>query len=395
MNKFLFFIIVFFFISGFIYSETTNDAQAYIIYKQANDQYKFKKFEDARNYYLQLINQYSSSKFVPYSIYMLSFIETDYIKIIDYLSILKEKYPEFQYWTNVVEKLADIFYVMDNQPAAIEEYKLISNDKSFYMLSLIYSAGGFRDLAVENVKKMLALTKDSGLAYKGYLVMIKSYMEEQKYADAQALLQQALKLRKWSYDNGARILYYAGKCYFYRKDIEKHYEKSLYIYSLLKTTFPLSVEASMANNYLEFFKKNNISRVDDVRWITDAFTAPVDIPYQNQTLTVLDRMEQKAEDISSDAEGANGNIIKTDFVEYVVRIGEFKDLSVANLAAADIIKSGLKIPMGVFYRNDMYVTEVRGIKNLDDAKDLAKRMISMGYTETKVLEVVKVVEYAK
>ncbi|MGA2142960.1 MAG: hypothetical protein ABSG94_11135, partial [Brevinematales bacterium] len=108
--------------AGTVYSEASNDVQAYIIYKEANDSYIVKKFDDARNSYLQVINEFPSSKYVPYSIYMLSFIETDYIKIIDYLGIIKGKYPDFQYWTNSVEKLADIFYVMDNQKAAIEEY---------------------------------------------------------------------------------------------------------------------------------------------------------------------------------------------------------------------------------------------------------------------------------
>src|SRR5271157_1000941 len=133
--------------ASLIYPDGDSDAQAYIVYLQANDMYKSKKYDYSRNFYLQLINEYPSSKYVPYSVYMLSFIETDYIKIIDYLSIIKEKYPDFQYWTNAVEKLADIFYIMDNQTAAINEYMKISSDRSYYMLSLIYSSNGFRDKA--------------------------------------------------------------------------------------------------------------------------------------------------------------------------------------------------------------------------------------------------------
>ena len=381
--------------TGMVYSEASNDVQAYIIYKEANDSYIVKKFEDARNSYLQVINEYPSSKYVPYSIYMLSFIETDYIRIIDYLGIIKEKYPDFQYWTNSVEKLADIFYVMDNQKAAIGEYGLISTDRSYYMLSLIYSSNGFIDKAADYALKLLQTTKDSALAYKGFIILIKCRLDQGNYAQAHDLIEQALKLKKWAFDNGARALYYAGKCYFYKKDIVNHMEKSFYIFSLLKTTFPLSPESAMANGYFDYFNKNNISKTDEVRWIADAFTTPLDLPYQNQTLTVLDKLEKHAEDISAESEGVNGNLIKSDFQEYVVRIGEFKDLSVASLAAADIVKSGQNVPLGVFYRNDMYVAEIRGIKDLGDAKDLAKKMIAMGYSDTRIIEVVKVVQFAK
>ncbi len=382
-------------LSGLVYSEATNDVQAYIVYKEANDLYKFKNYEEARNSYLQLINEFPSSKYVPYSVYMLSFIETDYIKIIDYLSIIKEKYPDFQYWTNAVEKLADIFYIMDNQTAAINEYMKISSDRSYYMLSLIYSSNGFRDKAKGYANKLLQQTKDSALAYKGFIILIKCLLDEEKYTEAQGLIEQALKLKKWAFDNGARALYYAGKSYFYRNDIAGHFEKSLYIFSMLKTTFPLSPEASMSGVYFDYFIKNNINKTDEVRWIADAFTTPVDIPYQNQTLTVLDKLEKHAENISEESEGANDNLIRSDFQEYVVRIGEFKDLSVANLAAADIVKSGQNIPLGVFYRNDMYIAEIRGIKDLGDARELAKKMISLGYSDTKVIEVVKVIQYSK
>jgi hypothetical protein len=241
----------------------------------------------------------------------------------------------------------------------------------------------------------LKTTRDNTLAYKGFLILIKCKLDVNKYADAYGLIQQALKLRKWAFDNGVRALYYAGKSYFYRNDIENHYEESLYIFSLLKTTFPLSPEARMAGAYLEYFKKHNIEKIDEVRWIADAFTNPLDIPYQNQTLTVLDNLEKKAEEISSESEGINGKLIKSDFMEFVVRIGEFKDLSVASLAAEDIARNGQNVPLGVYYRNDMYIAEIRGIKNIEEAKELAKRMINMGYTDTKVLEVDKVIEYTQ
>ncbi len=385
-------------ISGsFLYSQvaTRNDPQAYIVYKQGNEMYKVKKYDDAKNYYLQLINEYPDSKFVPYSIYMLSFMETDYIKIIDYLSLIKDKYPEFRYWTNSVEKLADIFYVMGNHVAAIDQYKMINTDKAYYMLSLIYSANGYQDLALSNVNKLLIQTKDNSLAYKGFIIESKIYLDTKKYTEVYPILQQALKLRKWAFDNGSRILFYAGKYYFYRNEIENHFEKSLYIFSLLKTKFPLSVEASLVNPYIDYFNKNNIVKIDYVRWINDEFAAPAEVPYQNQTVSVLDELENKAEKVSSAAEGAEGNMIKAGILEYAVRIGEYKDLSVANLVAKDIVRSGYNFPLGIYYRNDMYYAEIRGINKVDEAKDIAKKMIAMGYTDTKVIEFTKVVEYNK
>lgn len=386
---------IFIFLVGMLFSENTYEPQAYIVYKQANEQYRIKKYEEARNYYLQLINQYPESRFVPYAIYMLSFIETDYVKIIDYLSILKDKYPEFQYWTNVVEKLADIFYIMDNQQAAIDMYSRINTDKSYYMLALIYSGNGKQVEAVEYVNKLLKQTQNNALAYKGFLILIKISLDRKKYAEAHSLIQEALKLKKYAYDNGARLLYYAGKCYFYRNDIENHYEKSLYIFSLLKSNFPLSVETSMANQFLDYLKKINIVRTDDVRWITEAYLSPAEPPYHSETISSIDRVEEKAENISTEAEGLNGNVVRSDLIEYVVRVGEFKDLSVANLVAADIVRSKQNFPLGIFYRNDIYVAEIRGIKNLNEAKEIAKKMMAMGYTETKVLEVVKVIEYTR
>lgn len=132
-----------------------------------------------------------------------------------------------------------------------------------------------------------------------------------------------------------------------------------------------------------------------MRWIADAFETPVELPYKQQTLTVIDELEQKAEEVSSQAEGLAGNMVKADLIEYIVRIGEYKDLSVANLVAADIVKSGQDIPLGIYYRNDLYYAEIRGMKKLEEAKEYAKKMIAMGYTDTKVVEYMKVVEYNK
>ena len=367
------------FSTAFCEPDTQNDPQAYIIYSQGNEQYKVKNYDGAKNCYLQLINQYPKSKFVPYSIYMLSFMETDYIKIIDYLSLIKDKYTDFRYWTNAVEKLGEIFYVMGNHKAAIEQYKIIATDKAYYMLSLIYSANGFQDQSLENINKLLLQTKDNSLAYKGFLLEIKIYLDGGKFNEVYPILQQALKLKRWAYDNGTRVLFYSGKYYFYRKDIINHYEKTLYIFTLLKTNFPLSVEATMADSYLEFLKKNNIVSTKNVLWIADTFSTPEEIPYQSQTITPTEEAEKKAENISSQAEEIAGNMVRTDIVEYVVRIGEYKDLSVANLTAKEIVKNGDAFPLGIYYRNDTYFAEIHGIKKLEEAKNYARKLIDLGY----------------
>lgn len=379
----------------FAQEETVNDPQAYILYKQGNDRYKVKKYDEARTYYLDLINQYPKSKYVPYSLYMLSFMETDYIRIIDYLSLIKDKYTDFRYWTNAVEKLGDVFYVMGNHKAAIEQYKSVEDDRAYYMLATIYSADNLADQAMEYVIKLLGATKDNSLAYKGFLIRIKILLDNNRFDEVFPAMQEALKLKKWAFDNGSRVLYYAGKYYYNRKNVVKHYEKSLYIFSLLKTVFPLSVESGMAGTYLDNLTKMNVVKTDSVRWVSDAFVTQPEVPYKQQTLPVLNEIEKKAENVAADAEGLAANMVKADVVEYVVRIGEYKDLSVANLVAKDLIKTSGPYSLGIYYRNDLYYAEIRGVKTVDEAKEIAKKLVAMGYNDTKVVEFVKVVEYAK
>lgn len=379
----------------FAQEDTVNDPQAYILYKQGNDRYKVKKYDEARGFYLELINQYPKTKYVPYSLYMLSFMETDYIRVIDYLGLIKEKYTDFRYWTNAVEKLGDVFYVMGNHKAAIEQYQSVDNDRAFYMLAMIFSADNLQDQAMDYVKKLLDSTRDYSLAYKGLLIRIKILLDRVRYDEAYPAMQEALKIKKWAFDNGSRVLFYAGKYYYLRRNVVKHFEKSLYIFSLLKTVFPLSVESSMANTYLENLRKMNVVKNDAVRWISDAFVTQPDVPFKQQTLPVLNEIEQKAEKVSADAEGLAANMVKADVVEYVVRIGEYKDLSVANLVAKDLIKTSDPYSLGIYYRNDLYYAEIRGVKTVDEAKDIAKKLVAMGYNDTKVVEFVKVVEYAK
>ncbi len=389
---------LFFFGLATAYSQqpaAVNDPQAYILYRQGNERYRVKRYDEARQFYLDLVNQYPRSRYVPYSIYMLSFMETDYVKIIDYLGLIKDKYTDFRYWTNAVEKLGDVFYVMGNHGAAMEQYRAVPTERSVYMLAMIAASDNKPEQALPLADQLLSRTKDHSLAYKAQLIRIKILLDQRRFDELFPALQESLKLKKWAYDNCARALYYTGRYYFERRNIVEHREKALYVFSLVKTVFPLSVEATMANSYLDTLRKADVSRTVSVRWVADVFAQKTDAPYKQQTVPVLNEMEQKAESVTEDAEGLAANMVRADVLEYVVRIGEYKDLSVANLVARDVLKTGQTYPLGIYFRNDLYFAEIRGVKTLEEAKSFAAKLKAMGYADTRVVEFVRVVEYAR
>jgi tetratricopeptide (TPR) repeat protein len=375
------------------FADTAADIGAYTLYKAANTSYKAKNYDEARNSYETVIKQYPDCKFVPYALYMLSFIDKDYVKLIYYLDAIQDRYPNFRYWTNAVERLGDIYYIMQNHPQAIEQYKKINTDNALYMLGVLNAANGFQDEAVKNIDDLLRQTKDNQIAFRGFMVQARAYFDMQKLPEVYNTLQQAVRLRKWADDNGARLLFYASRYYFQRQDVENHYQKSLYGFSLLKTLFPQSIESTMANQYLRFLSSNNILTIEPVSWIEEAYTSPQELAYQDQTITLTDELEQKAEAVAIEAESVAGNVVRKDVVEYVIRVGEYKDLGVANLLVSDVARAKLDIPLGVYYRNDMYYPEVRGIRDLDTAKKYAQQLLAMGYNDTRVIEVLKVTEY--
>lgn len=370
-------------------ADYSSDTKAYIIYNQANENYRANRVDEAKSKYVELINSYPNSKFVPYALYMLAFIETDTLKVIDYLNIIKEKFHDFRYWNNAMEKLGDIYYVAGNYSAAIGAYKLAGTDKAFYMSAMLYSADGFQQEAIDSAKKLLGQTSDYKLAYRAFLVQAKALLEMTQYTAALNVLQDAMKLRKWAYDDGVRVLYYAGKCLFYRKE----YAKALYAFTLLRTRYPYTAEATLAKNYLTYLEQNNIIVSEPVTWISDQFGERSELPFVADSSGFRYDVENRAEETVDQEERLAAQVVSSDILEYVVRIGEFQDLGVANLVATDLSAAGYSYPIGIYFRDGKYYAEIRGLHDLDTAKSYARKIIDLGYTDTKVIEVVKLTEY--
>ncbi|MCX7821070.1 MAG: hypothetical protein N2258_05275 [Brevinematales bacterium] len=393
MNKIL---IAFLFFPLILFAQSSKgETDAFLILKKANESYKLKKFEEAKTNYLSLIKNYPSSKYVPYALYVLSSIETEYPKILEYLFIIEEKYPDFEYWTNSVEKLGEIFYVMGRYEESLANYLKINTDNALYMQSLLLANKKDYKTSLEVINKLLSQTVDNYLVYKTIMLKIKIFFEIKKYDEILSLFQLSTKLIAYANDSGARLLFYVGKYYFIRTDIEKNYEKSLYAFSLLKRKFPLSLESSLANNYLTVLKNNKIEKEEIIGWLASTFQEVVDVPYRGEITTTIEKQEKKVENKMDKIEGAIGKAIKTEIIEYVIRIGEYKDLSVANMVAMDIGKQKKDIPIGVFFRDDKYYAEVRGIKDLNIAKNYAKEIKSLGYDDTRIIEIYKITEYTE
>ncbi len=393
MNKIFF---VFLFIPLIFFGQVNKaETDAFLLLNKANDSYKLKRYDEAKISYLNLIKSYPSSKYVPYALYVLSSIETEYPKILEYLFIIEEKYPDFEYWTNSVEKLGEIFYVMGRYDESLANYQKIKTDNALYMQSLLLANKKEYKASLETINKLLSQTVDNYLVYKGIMLKIKIFFDIKKYDEILPLFQLSAKLITFANDSGARLLFYVGKYYFIRTDIEKNYEKSLYAFSLLKRKFPLSLESSLANNYLANIKKNKIEKEEIIIWLASAFQESIDVPYRGEITTAIEKQERKLENKMDKVEGAIGKSIKTETIEYVIRIGEYKDLSVANMVAIDIGRQKKDIPIGVFFRDDKYYTEVRGIKDLNLARKYAKEIRSIGYDDTKIVEIYKVTEYTE
>lgn len=371
------------------------EIDSYLLLKKANDSYKVEKYDEAKSNYLLLIEQFPSSKYVPYSLYMLSTMEDDYLKVIKYLFLIYDKYPDFEYWTNAVEKLGDVLYVTGKYEDALKYYNKIETENAIYMRCLILSSKKNYEKALEESIKLLSKTIDNRMAYKVFLLQIKIYFETKRYNEIYPILQTAIKIKNYAFDSGARLLFYIGKYYFIRNDIEKNYEKSLYAFSLLKKKFPMSIESTFANNYLSYLEKNNIKEECKINWVASRFEDLPLIPFKDDIVTSLEKSEAKVEKKLEEAEAAIGKAVKTDVLEYIVRIGEYKDLSVANMVAMDIGRNRKDIPVGVFFKNDRYYTEVRGIKDINEAERIAKILKAIGYTDTKVIELYRVIEYTE
>jgi tetratricopeptide (TPR) repeat protein len=383
-------LIVFMILSANIASPYYNEGQAYIIYSQANQLYRDKKFDLAKTKYIELIEQHKGSSYMPYALFMLSFIETDYLKIIDYLNLIKDGYHSFKYWHNAVEKLGDIYYIMGNYRSASEMYQLAKTDKAFYMLGVIFFATSRFEDAIRASDILANQANDKELVYKANLIKVKSYVALKEYDKALAQIMQALKFQEYAFDNGVGLLLYAGKSHFFRGEGGR----ALYIFSVLRTNYPLSAEASIAAKYLTYLERNSIIEAHPVKWVDVYFSRPAELAYRaEKTDMTFDMFESEAEKTVRQSERLAANIVAGDIMEYIVRVAKVKDLSVANLIASELSGPKHRYPIGIYFREGYYYAEIRGISSVEVAKEQARKITAMGYTDTKVVEVVKVTEY--
>ena len=114
-------------------------------------------------------------------------------------------------------------------------------------------------------------------------------------------------------DNGASLLYYAGKYYFSNPDINNNFEKSLYIFTVLKSIFPLSIEATLGNRYINEMKHNGILSIEPVNWVENVFFSKEINPKKTKTVNNISMPKNNT--------------------EYIIRIGVYNDLSEADETA--------------------------------------------------------------
>ncbi|MCX7882406.1 MAG: hypothetical protein N2314_04195 [Brevinematales bacterium] len=388
------FLYLFFVTTCFLWAQTPkNDQIAYTLYNQGNEAYIRKELATAKNYYLQVIQGYPQSRYMPYALFMYTYVETEYPRILDALSYLVQNYPDFPYWTNAVERLGDIYYVMENHAAAIETYGKIATDEALYKLGLLYLANGFQEESIKAIQKLLIQTRDKDLIYRGLLVLVKAFMTKGDFTTCYPYLQRLVSLRPYAYDNGLRALYYVAMYYAQGTETESQ-AYALYLFGLLRQMFPLSAEATLASHYLSQYQRKNISP-KEVPWVSVYYTTPsrVTIPDPLRELPLSTAKEDTAITNLEKQIDKQAQIVRRHIQEYVVRIGEYKDLSVANLIVTDIVKAGIREALGVYYRDDKYFVEIRGFSSEETAKTMASRLIALGYTDTVVVEVARVVKY--
>lgn len=368
-----------------------DNAAAYVLYLEANEYYRTDDLVSAKNTYVEMISTYPESSYVPYALYMLSFLESDTLQIIDYLTLIEDNYPDFRYWANSMERLGDVYYTIGTYAAAIEAYELSQTEKSLYMIAVLYSADGFQEEAVTAVNTLLSQTSDFGLAYRAYLLQAKAYTDMYDYASALIVLKKASEFLDYAFDEGARLLYYTGKCYFYRTE----YTKAFYAFTILRTNYPYAAESTLAKNFLTYLVNNNIIVAEPIFWLESYFLERSDLPFVMDNIDILSGSteEEDAEDLSEEAEVINGQIVLTEVQEYVVRISDFQDLGVANLVAIDLADTDM--PVGIYFRDGVYYAEIRGVQDKDTAMEYAESLIGVGYTDTEVIEVVKITEYGE
>lgn len=383
-----------FLVSSSLWAQTVqSDHIAYTLYNQGNEAYIRKDYPTAKNYYLQVIQGYPGSRYMPYALFMYTYVETEYPRILDALSYLVRNYPSFPYWTNAVEKLGDMYYVMENHAAAIETYTQITTDEALYKLGLLYLANGFQEESIKTIQKLLIQTKDKDLTYRALLVLVKALMTKGDFVTCYPYLQRLVSLRPYAYDNGLRALYYTAMYYAQGTDRESQ-SYAFSLFALLRQMFPLSAEATLASQYFAQYQKAGLSP-KEVPWVSVYYTTPskVTIPDPVRELPLSVAKEDAAITNIERQIDKQAQVVRREIQEYVVRVGDYKDLSVANLIVTDIVKAGIREALGVYYREDKYFVEIRGFQSEEKAKSVATRLIALGYTDTVVVEVARVVRY--
>ncbi|MGL4561229.1 MAG: tetratricopeptide repeat protein, partial [Brevinema sp.] len=244
-----------------------NDSKAYILYNRATISFRKKEFEKARELYRELIKRYPDSSYTPYALYTLSLSEKDYRRKIRILLTIKEKFPQFSHLSLILDRLGDVYYILDSPDAAEEVLKESTSSYSLYMRSVIALDAQKPNKSIKLIKDFLKQAPDKESAYKAYIIYSESLLLLKKNKEALLVLEKSTQLRPWAFDNGAAILLNAGKAFFQ----DKKYNESLYAFSVLRLRFSRSTESRLADQYLTALSRMNVVDMKTVPWIAENF----------------------------------------------------------------------------------------------------------------------------
>ncbi len=127
--------------------------------------------------------------------------------------------------------------------------------------------------------------------------------------------------------------------------------------------------------------------------IEPIYEAPVDDAQALFVTEDVTRLEAQVAKVSEKAAGVAGQYSFPDSKGYIVRIAQLKDLSVANIIIRDVNELDLKVSPGIYFRNEFYYVEIRGIAEYDMAREMSQTLYKMGYTDVQVFERYDVTEY--
>ena len=248
-----------------------NDTKAYIVYNRATIAFRNQQYETARVLYRDLIRQYPESSYTPYALYVLSISETDYRRKIRILLTIKERFPNFVHRELILDRLGDIYYLLDSPDAAVEVLKLSKSSYALYLRAMIALDAQKPNQAINLIKEFLKKGPNNEAAYQAYMLYTEALISIRGYKNALIVLEKAVELRPWAYDNGGLILLHAGKSFYNLKQ----YREALYVFSLLRLRFSRSTESRMADQYLVSLNKQNVVSMQSVPWIAESFETTI------------------------------------------------------------------------------------------------------------------------